>query len=53
MLRNTLIPLYLYLGQPVPRPTRLYDYLIAAQGIVKRLVRRVTARRIDATGICE
>ena len=37
MFNNTLIPLYLYLGQPVPRPTRLYDYLIAAQGIVKRL----------------
>jgi len=37
MFNNNLIPLYLYLGQPIPRPTRLYDYLLAAQGIVKRL----------------
>lgn len=37
MLNSTLIPLYLHLGQPVPRPERLYDYLIAAQGIIKRV----------------
>jgi PRTRC genetic system protein A len=37
MFNNPLIPLYLFLGQPLPRPARLYDYVIAAQGIVKRL----------------
>ena len=37
MFNNNLIPLYLYLGQPVPRPARLYDYIISAQGIIKRL----------------
>jgi len=37
MFNRNLIPMYLYLGQPIPRPTRLYDYLLAKQGIVKRL----------------
>ena len=37
MFNSTLIPLYLYLGQSIPRPAKLYDYVIAAQGIVKRL----------------
>jgi len=37
MFNENLIPLYLYQGQPLPRPVRLYDYVICAQGIVKRL----------------
>jgi len=37
MLRNNLIPLYLYTGHPLPRPERLYDYVLTAQGIVKRV----------------
>lgn len=32
-----LIPLYMYLGHPMQRPERLYDYVIAAQGIIKRV----------------
>jgi PRTRC genetic system protein A len=36
-LTANLIPLYMYLGNPLPRPERLYDYLIASQGIVKRI----------------
>jgi PRTRC genetic system protein A len=35
------VPLYLYKGgQALPRPQRLYDYVIAAQGIVKRVETR-------------
>ena len=37
MLPETLIPLYLYQGHPPARPSRLYDYLLSAQGLVKRL----------------
>lgn len=37
MFNSNLIPMYLYQGQPIPRPIRLYDYLLARQGIVKRL----------------
>ncbi len=37
MLTSNLIPLYLYLGRPMGRPERLYDYVLAEQGIVKRL----------------
>ena len=32
-----LIPLYLYLGDPIARPAHLYDYLLAEQGVIKRL----------------
>ena len=32
-----LIPLYMYLGHPMRRPERHYDYVIARQGIVKRV----------------
>jgi len=35
-----LIPLYLYLGYPLARPSHLYDYLLAEQGIIKRLETR-------------
>lgn len=32
------IPLYLYKGgHPLPRPSRHYDYILAAQGLIKRL----------------
>jgi len=34
---DNLIPLYLYLGYPIARPEHLYDYVIAEQGIIKRL----------------
>ncbi|MCP4286039.1 MAG: hypothetical protein GY792_16565, partial [Gammaproteobacteria bacterium] len=37
MFSRNLIPLYMYLGHAIPRPERLYDYLIAEQGIVKRV----------------
>jgi len=40
MLPTNLIPLYLYLGHPMQRPLRLYDYVIAAQGIIKRIETR-------------
>ena len=36
-LHTNLIPLYMYLGHAIPRPERLYDYVIADQGIVKRV----------------
>ena len=36
-LHANLIPLYMYLGSPLPRPEHLYDYLIARQGLVKRV----------------
>lgn len=35
-----LIPLYLYTGEPLSRPVHLYDYLLASQGIVKRVETR-------------
>lgn len=35
-----LIPLYLYLGYPIPRPKHLYDYVIARQGVIKRVETR-------------
>lgn len=34
---TNLIPLYMYLGRPIGRPERLYDYIIAEQGIFKRV----------------
>lgn len=37
MLTTNLIPLYMYVGYPIDRPEHLYDYVIAAQGIIKRL----------------
>ncbi len=37
---DDLIPLYLYLGYPIERPEHLYDYLMAAQGIIKRVETR-------------
>jgi PRTRC genetic system protein A len=37
MLDHNLIPLYLYLGHPMHRPERLYDYVLAEQGIIKRV----------------
>jgi hypothetical protein len=37
MFKSNLIPLYMYLGHPMPRPERLYDYVIAEQGIIKRV----------------
>ena len=37
---ENLIPLYLYLGYPIPRPEHLYDYLCAEQGIFKRVETR-------------
>jgi PRTRC genetic system protein A len=37
MFNENLIPIYLYQGHPLPRPERLYDYALTAQGIVKRL----------------
>ena len=37
MFNRSLIPLYLYQGHAIPRPERLYDYVLAAQGIIKRL----------------
>jgi len=37
MFETNLIPLYMYLGHPMPRPERLYDYVIAEQGIIKRV----------------
>jgi PRTRC genetic system protein A len=41
------VPLYLYKGgQSLPRPQRLYDYVIAAQGIVKRVETRYSS--VDA-----
>lgn len=36
MLAN-LIPLYLYQGYPLPPPQHLYDYLLAEQGLIKRI----------------
>ena len=37
MFNPNLIPLYMYLGHPMQRPERLYDYVIAEQGIIKRV----------------
>jgi PRTRC genetic system protein A len=36
MLPN-LIPLYLYQGHPLPPPRHLYDYVLAEQGLIKRI----------------
>ncbi len=33
---DSLIPLYLYQGHPLPPPRHLYDYVLAAQGLIKR-----------------
>lgn len=42
MLNNHMaaIPLYMYIGYPIPRPERLYDYILARQGIIKRIETR-------------
>jgi PRTRC genetic system protein A len=41
------VPLYMYKrGQVLPRPERLYDYVIAAQGIIKRVETRYSS--VDA-----
>ena len=32
-----LIPLYLYQGRPLPPPRHLYDYVLAEQGLIKRI----------------
>lgn len=37
MINSNLIPLYLYQGRPMPRPDRLYDYVLADQGLIKRV----------------
>jgi PRTRC genetic system protein A len=38
------VPLYMYKrGQALPRPERLYDYVIAAQGVVKRVETRYSS----------
>jgi PRTRC genetic system protein A len=37
MLAEHLQPIYLYQGMPLSRPTRNYDYVLAAQGIIKRI----------------
>lgn len=38
------VPLYMYKrGQALPRPERLYDYVIAAQGIIKRVETRYSS----------
>lgn len=34
---SNLIPLYMYRGGPLDRPARLYDYILAEQGIIKRV----------------
>jgi PRTRC genetic system protein A len=36
-LASNLIPLYLYQGHRLPRPEHLYDYVVAEQGLIKRL----------------
>ncbi len=37
-----LIPLYLCVGpHPIPRPAHLYDYILAEQGLIKRVENRV------------
>ncbi len=36
-LAGNLIPLYLYQGGRLPRPAHLYDYVLAEQGLVKRV----------------
>ena len=33
---DSLIPLYLYQGHTLPPPSHLYDYVLAAQGLLKR-----------------
>lgn len=41
---SDLIPFYLYSGPyPTPRPTRLYDYLLAEQGLIKRVENRLVS----------
>ncbi|GIK40436.1 MAG: hypothetical protein BroJett011_42690 [Chloroflexota bacterium] len=42
-LFNNLIPLYLYQGGVIPRPTYEYDYIIASQGVIKRLETEVVS----------
>lgn len=42
-MRN-LIPLYLYVGPgELPRPERLYDYVLAEQGLIKRVESRLVS----------
>ena len=46
---SSLIPLYLYQGHPLPPPMRLYDYVLAAQGLIKRIeaIRADVGRGLD------
>jgi PRTRC genetic system protein A len=46
MAAPNLIPLYLYLGGPLPPPQYLYDYVLARQGIVKRIETRAVAAEL-------
>ena len=39
---NNLMPLYLYQGRTLPPPQHLYDYVLAAQGLIKRSTNRHT-----------
>lgn len=43
---SNLIPLYMYVGVPLGRPRHLYDYVLARQGIIKRVENRHLA--VDA-----
>ncbi len=39
-----LIPMYLYIGRHgMPRPPHLYDYILAEQGLIKRVESRIAA----------
>lgn len=43
-MRSELTPFYLYSGpHPVPRPRHLYDYLLAEQGLIKRVENRLVS----------
>jgi PRTRC genetic system protein A len=37
------IPLYLYQGYPLDRPHHLYDYVLAAQGLIKRVENNIAS----------
>jgi PRTRC genetic system protein A len=37
------IPLYLYQGYPLDRPQHLYDYLLAEQGLIKRVENHIVS----------
>jgi len=43
-MRSNLIPLYMYVGPgALPRPERLYDYVLAEQGLIKRVESRAVS----------